>query len=206
MKFYLQKQSINLGIGVMLLLLLIGFAPPAAAQSLCGNRINVVYGDTLQQIAARCNTTVAAVLQLNPVITNPDLIYPGQRLVIPGQERLQRISIPDRQSQPYVLISPTNGPPGTAVQLTAGGFPANTRINIRIGWANPGAYYRVVDVGFTSTEGTFGGQVTIPVFARPGQTWVVVITVPQQSRLTTFSNVFDVTGVAGQAQVPTQSP
>lgn len=40
-------------------------------------------GDTLGAIAARTGSTVAAIVQANR-ITNPNLIYPGQVLVIPG--------------------------------------------------------------------------------------------------------------------------
>ncbi|HOA96804.1 LysM peptidoglycan-binding domain-containing protein [Acetivibrio saccincola] len=39
-------------------------------------------GDTLASIANRFNTTVAAIVRANN-IENPDLIYPGQRLIIP---------------------------------------------------------------------------------------------------------------------------
>ncbi len=40
-------------------------------------------GDTLTSLAERFNTTVSAILQANPQITTPGLIYAGQRLVIP---------------------------------------------------------------------------------------------------------------------------
>ena len=39
-------------------------------------------GDTLSAIAQRYGTTVDKIVQDNPFITNPDVIYPGQRLVI----------------------------------------------------------------------------------------------------------------------------
>ncbi|QUV86260.1 LysM peptidoglycan-binding domain-containing protein [Chloracidobacterium sp. 2] len=41
-------------------------------------------GDTLSGIAQQYGTTVAALQRANPSITNPNLIYPGQRIVIPG--------------------------------------------------------------------------------------------------------------------------
>jgi LysM repeat protein len=40
-------------------------------------------GDTLSEIAARYGTTVRALLDANPDITNPDLIYPGQLIILP---------------------------------------------------------------------------------------------------------------------------
>ncbi|HBV88887.1 MAG TPA: peptidoglycan-binding protein [Desulfosporosinus sp.] len=40
-------------------------------------------GDTLYKIAQNYNTSVNAILALNPQITNPNLIYPGQTIIIP---------------------------------------------------------------------------------------------------------------------------
>ena len=40
-------------------------------------------GDTLSIIARRFGTTVAAILSRNPQITNPDLIFPGQIIILP---------------------------------------------------------------------------------------------------------------------------
>jgi LysM repeat protein len=40
-------------------------------------------GDTLNGIALRFGTTVQAILQANPSITDPSVISPGQRIVIP---------------------------------------------------------------------------------------------------------------------------
>jgi LysM repeat protein len=41
-------------------------------------------GDTLRKIAARFNTSVDAILKVNPQITNPNLIFVGQGIVIPA--------------------------------------------------------------------------------------------------------------------------
>lgn len=40
-------------------------------------------GDWLGDIARRHNTTVQAILAVNPQLTNPDTIYPGETLVLP---------------------------------------------------------------------------------------------------------------------------
>jgi spore coat assembly protein SafA len=41
-------------------------------------------GDTLGKIAARFGTTVNVLLDLNPQIKNPNVIYPGQKLTVPA--------------------------------------------------------------------------------------------------------------------------
>ncbi|MBE3577687.1 MAG: LysM peptidoglycan-binding domain-containing protein [Limnochordales bacterium] len=47
-------------------------------------RYTVRAGDTLWRISQRFGVTIAAILQLNPQITNPDRIFPGQVLLIPA--------------------------------------------------------------------------------------------------------------------------
>lgn len=54
------------------------FGGPADAQGPCGPRVVVGSGDTLFRIAARCGTTAAAILSMNPQITNPNVIHLGQ--------------------------------------------------------------------------------------------------------------------------------
>ena len=41
-------------------------------------------GDTLRKIAAKFNTSMEAILKVNPQITNPNLIYVGQAISIPA--------------------------------------------------------------------------------------------------------------------------
>lgn len=54
-----------------------GLPPP-------GTSIYVVqHGDTLFGIAQRFGTTISVLLSMNPGIANPNLIFPGQRIVVP---------------------------------------------------------------------------------------------------------------------------
>lgn len=46
---------------------------------------NIAWGDTLSGLAARYGTSVDALMAANSKISNPDLIYAGDSLVIPGQ-------------------------------------------------------------------------------------------------------------------------
>jgi LysM repeat protein len=58
-------------------------ATPALAAT-CGNTVTVQRGETLSHIALRCNVTVNAIQRANPGITNPNLIQPGQVIIMPG--------------------------------------------------------------------------------------------------------------------------
>ncbi len=53
--------------------------PPASGQTYTVRR-----GDTLRKIADRLNTTVDALLKVNPQIANPNLIYVGQVINLPA--------------------------------------------------------------------------------------------------------------------------
>lgn len=80
----ISKKLLKLFIVGSLLLASMGFAPQALAKSDCGTSLTVVRGDTLRAIAYRCDTTVSALTRANPQITNANLIFPGQVLVLPG--------------------------------------------------------------------------------------------------------------------------
>jgi len=59
--------------------------PPSTPPPAGGNIYYAVKGDTLRKIAVKFNTTVDAILKLNPQIYNPNIIYVGQAISIPGQ-------------------------------------------------------------------------------------------------------------------------
>jgi LysM repeat protein len=65
------------------LLASLGFTPVFAAQSSCGASYTVQPGDYLTKIARLCGVSYSDLLQANPYITYPSLIYPGQVLIIP---------------------------------------------------------------------------------------------------------------------------
>jgi peptidoglycan endopeptidase LytE len=48
-----------------------------------GQIYTVQAGDTLRKIADKFDTTLAVLLELNPLITNPNRIYVGQQIVVP---------------------------------------------------------------------------------------------------------------------------
>ena len=46
----------------------------------------VVKGDTLWKIAVKTTTGVKELIQMNPQLSNPDLIYPGDKINVPAAE------------------------------------------------------------------------------------------------------------------------
>ncbi len=80
-------------------------AQPATTQS-ASTQSSFVYvvvrGDTLAKIAIRYHTTIWALLRANPAIRNPNLIYVGQRLVIP-------VANPGSTTVKVALIAPNSG-------------------------------------------------------------------------------------------------
>lgn len=96
-------------IGLSLLCLLLTFWPAAAHAA--GGTYTVKPGDTLAKIAAANGTTVRAIMQANG-IKNADLIYTGQKLVIPGT------SVAPASPATGSAIGPVAAPP---VPIPAGG-------------------------------------------------------------------------------------
>ena len=58
--------------------------PPTTPPPPSGGTYYVVKGDTLRKIAAKFNTTVDAILRINPQIYNPNIIFVGQAVAIPA--------------------------------------------------------------------------------------------------------------------------
>jgi LysM repeat protein len=70
----------------------------------------VTWGDTLSGIASRFGTSISTILQANPQITNPNLIFAGQDLEIPTS------GTPTVTPVPPPGITPTPAPPPTGSQ------------------------------------------------------------------------------------------
>lgn len=60
--------------------------PPTGGQVYYAQR-----GDTLRKIAAKFNITLDAIIRANPQISNPNVIYVGQAITIPGQQATTHI-------------------------------------------------------------------------------------------------------------------
>ncbi|MGB9780748.1 LysM peptidoglycan-binding domain-containing protein [Caldanaerobacter sp.] len=77
------------------------FATPPASSPAAGKVYIVKPGDSLWTIAQKFNTSVDAILKANPEIKDPNLIYPGQRIIIPGtsEKTIGPQEIPAEESQ-----------------------------------------------------------------------------------------------------------
>jgi hypothetical protein len=151
--------------------------PSPDNESPCGAYYEVEAGDILLKIADRCETSVDALMAINPDIEDPSLIYPGQRLAIP------------RMDSPYnVSIAPDSGPPGTTVTLTASGFPPGARVQYGLGRFR--AEYDVYGVREIGDSGTLTATMSIPEGAGVGEEWVGLVSLRRQEAI---SEVFEVT-------------
>src|SRR5690606_12270054 len=82
-----------------------------------GATYTVQPGDWLNEIAQHCGTTVEAILALNPQITNPNAINPGQVLQLPGADATTHFNlnlrpVPTTDSQPMDVV-----PAGTTLPV-----------------------------------------------------------------------------------------
>lgn len=69
----------------------------------------VVSGDTLSEIAAKYNTTVDAIVKLNPIVKNPDKISVGWELVISGEAATEKKNPSYKANVDYfALVSDTD--------------------------------------------------------------------------------------------------
>jgi LysM repeat protein len=171
--------------GVIVLALTI-LAGTAWAQSPCGDKYVVTRGDSMSKIAERCNTTVAALLDANPKITNPSYIFSGTRLEIPT----------GTAEQAQISITPRSGPPGTQISVQASGLPTQTGLDLGVGRA--GSEYDVIDQVRTNDQGEVGIKVVIPITADPGERWVVVLVQKQGGPVVDLrSEPFTVTSAQG---------
>lgn len=164
-----------LGVGMMT-------APTLAfAQSPCGDSETVVAGDSLREIANRCNTTIAALLAANPDITNPNLIYTGQVIAIPGEGD-------PAPGETALTIQPTSGPPGTTLDVSGEDYPPLTEVIVGIGApaSEPVTSFRAM----TDANGSLATQIAVSEEAQVNERLVVVAYVPGQGGARATSQEF----------------
>ncbi len=118
-------------VAILALLVMASLAIPGNAQAggVCGGTYIVEAGETLDSIAARCGTTVSAILAANPGISTT--LHAGQSLIVPGISGA-------------VVVTPTpQYPPATGTYTvqpgdTFSGIASRFRVTVSQLWAaNP---------------------------------------------------------------------
>ncbi len=101
-------------------------SPPRVPASKRSGEYTVVSGDTLWAIARRHGVSLQELIAANPQIANPDLIYPGDQINLPGGSPASHGTGP-RPSGPSSgpvdapsQVEPTKPAKGGSVDLTAG--------------------------------------------------------------------------------------
>lgn len=133
-------------------------APPPPPPPVNTLSYTVRPGDTLYAIARANGTTVAQILDLNPGLD-------ASRLRVGDVIRLRGGIVPP-QPQPVgaiAAVTPTSGPPGTIVQVTASGFRVSTTLRMMAGAkvATLQAFQQVT----TDARGNATASVRIPEWA-----------------------------------------
>jgi hypothetical protein len=89
-----------------------------------------------------------------------------------------------------VAISPTSGPPGSEVQVTATGFSPEAEIELGLGRKD--SEYDVLTTARAGADGALATTLAIPSGAGPDEAWVVVAAT-EDGATKAVSNVFQVT-------------
>jgi LysM repeat protein len=150
------------------LVLLAGMFLPAAtgtvrAQEEGDIEYTIRPGDTLYEIAKSFDTTIETLLAANPDISDPDYILAGDVLVIPSAD------LPPRTA----VLGPTNGPPGSTLEVRGKGYQPGRALQILFGPENADAV--TIKRVQSDDNGHITAEIIIPQNAVPGEVWVASI-------------------------------
>jgi LysM repeat protein len=179
----------------------------------CAPTYAVRAGDTFQIIAQRCGVSEAELREANPQINDPNQLFPGQVLIIPG---ILPLSVPETMVEAapafisitalqtsQLLISPLSGPAGTQIMVTGSGFQPNQLLHVgpALFGNQPVQLYEVT----TNATGAFQANLQIPFEAIPNQTWVILANDPQTGA-STSSGAFTVISPAVDPNIVLPEP
>ena len=145
-------------------------------------------GDTLSVLAQTYNTTVAAILELNPQITNPNLIYSGQVILIPENSNVTAV-IP--LTGLSVVVTPTAVSAGSKVEVSITNFPAKAPILVSLHPVS-GTQYEVTKDATTNGNGNATISMKIPsrLSTIINQAWEAEVTTTSGTSMSAISNEF----------------
>lgn len=140
-----------------------------------GARHTVGYGETLEDIAARYDTTVPALRVSNPDLAEAGELTEGRTLVIPGlHDDMPRAEAAQRAATPRVEVTPRAAPPGGSVDVTAWGLPADTELVI--GGGPSASEWRTLTTVTATSRGQVHASVRLPETVAEGEDFVIVVT------------------------------
>ncbi len=150
-------------------------------------------GDTLSALAQTYNTTVAAILALNPQITNRSLIYTGQVILIPENSTATLPIIPLTGAS--VVATPTSVSSGSKVQVSVSGFPAKTVVKASL-YPLSNSGYQFSKEGTTNANGRVIITIKLPSNLSYGddEAWAAQVKTTTGTSLSAISNEFVVNG------------
>ena len=152
------------------------------AEGPCGSTYIVIPGDTIESIAELCGITVEALLEVNPEITDPDNLYPGQIIRIPDID-----SVVDT----IITIGPTCGLPGQNLLVFGSGYPGEISVDLKL--TQEGGDTFAVGSTLSNELGIIDTSIILPDSAQAGTAWVVTGEVfVSSAKFTSTSNKFQV--------------
>ena len=138
-------------------------------------------GDTLSEIAQMFNTTLDALLDLNPSIGEAAVIYPGQTIALPQGTR---------PAGPYVTVSILLLSPGDEMTVKAYNFPSNAFVDVRLA-PKDGNYIQPYDAR-TNARGNLTKTIRIPDTVENGEYRIIVTTTERREITRATSQLFNI--------------
>lgn len=138
----------------------------------CAGAYTVQEGETLGEIAARCEVPLQSLLTANPQIANPNQVTAGESISIPA---LAGRGGGDDLAQPSLWggFAPSYAP-GEVITVQASGFPPNVPVRVGIGLSSSG--YQVLEQSTSAADGGLTISLTIPASAQAGDTGFILVT------------------------------
>ncbi len=147
-------------------------AVPALTVGTCGKTYQIQAGDALGEIAKKCGVSLADLLAANSSILNPNRVYPGEEINLPGGQAGTGGGSPPPSS---AGVSGSNGfQPGSVLEISASGLPPTTAVRISLGLSSTGLV--VLGERQTDAAGRLAVSLALPSDAPPGETGFILLT------------------------------